>query len=69
VAAQRDDLLGNLDEVENLNEALRDAGFAELRISRFRERLARLLAFLPDAPPPLPDPSGAGAQGNRLSLD
>jgi hypothetical protein len=69
VVAQRDDLLGNLDDVENLNQALRDAGFSELRISRFRGRLARLLAFLPGEPPPLPHPSGAGAQGNRLDLD
>jgi hypothetical protein len=47
LAGQRADLLGNLEEVENLDEALREAGFNELRISCFRDRLARLLAFLP----------------------
>lgn len=69
IAAQREDLLGNLDDVENLNQALREAGFSELRISRFRGRLARLLAFLPQQPPPLPDPGDARADGNLLSLD
>ncbi len=69
VAAQRADVLGNLDRVENLNQALREAGFGELRISRFRERLARLLAFLPTAPPPLPEPGRARTDGNLLALD
>jgi hypothetical protein len=69
VAAQRGDILGNLDEVENLNQALRKAGFSKLRVSRFRERLARLLAFLPDEPPTLPDPASARADGNLLVLE
>jgi hypothetical protein len=69
VAAQRADILGNLDEVENLNQALREAGFSKLRVSRFRERLARLLAFLPDEPPTLPDPASARADGNLLVLE
>jgi hypothetical protein len=69
VAAQRADILGNLDEVENLNQALREAGFGKLRVSRFRERLARLLEFLPDAPPELPDPAAARSDGNVLVLE
>ncbi len=69
VAAQQEDILGNLDNVENLNQALREAGFSELRISRFRERLARLLEFLPRQPPPLPDAAAARVDGNLLALE
>jgi hypothetical protein len=38
-------------------------------VSRFRERLARLLAFLPDEPPTLPDPASARADGNLRVLE
>jgi hypothetical protein len=69
VAGQRADILSSLDDVENLNQALREAGFSELRISRFRGRLERLLDFLPREPPVLPEAGVTRVDGSLLELD
>ena len=44
--AQRDDILTQLGGVETVERALEEAGFSDLRIEQFRDRLARLLRFV-----------------------
>jgi hypothetical protein len=68
VRGQHADILLNLDNIDNLNDALRSIGFDDVRISDFRARLARLLEFLPGQPPPLPSYEDFRIDGNHLRL-
>jgi hypothetical protein len=63
--AQQGDILRNLDRVDGVEQAARDAG-VDLRPSRFRPRLQRLLRFMPTNIPRLPDYRGFREDGNQL---
>jgi hypothetical protein len=74
--AQREDILEQLGGVEDIRRALDEAGFSDLRIEKFRDRLERLLQFVAlsgdvrdrDALG-LPDYSHFRTDGNLLVLD
>ena len=73
--AQRDDILAQLGGVETVERALEEAGFSELRIEQFRDRLARLLRFVALsgddaalAPPHAVDAARFGIAGAPLLL-
>ena len=68
VGAQRADIIANLDNMSGLNAELRALGFDDLRISDFRARLDRLLAFLPSSAPALPRDLNPHTDGNLLDL-
>jgi hypothetical protein len=71
VGSQRSDILANLGGVEEIDQALTEAGFSDFRIEQFHHRLERLLQFV--SPPEgvslrLPDYSRARPEGNVLIL-
>jgi hypothetical protein len=70
--AQRGDILAQLGGVDDVERALEEAGFSELRIEQFRDRLARLLEFVALSGKfgePLPRYRRIRTDGNVLILD
>ena len=68
VSGQRSEILANLDDLDDFEKAVQQAGVKNLDLSDFRSRLQRLLRFLPDTPPPLPDYRDYREDGNLLLL-
>jgi hypothetical protein len=65
---QRGDILGQLGGVDQLRQALADAGFDTPHIDAFRERLIRLLKFIGAAQPRLPVQDGV-MEGRPLNIE
>ena len=68
VAAQRAEIVANLDNIGELNAELHALGFDDVRLSDFRARLDRLLAFLPSSAPTIPRDIDPHTDGNLLDL-
>ena len=71
VGSQQSDILAHLGGIEEIDQALTEAGFSDFRIEQFHRRLERLLLFV--SPPEgaslrLPDYSRARTEGNVLIL-
>ena len=73
---QREDISDQLGGVEDIQRALDEAGFGDLRIEKFRDRLERLLQFVALSGVPgdhdalgLPDYTHFHSDGNLLVLD
>ena len=71
VGSQRSDILNHVGGVEDIDQALTEAGFSEFQIEQFHGRLERLLQFV--APPRgdsprLPDYTHTRTDGNVLIL-
>ena len=65
---QKSELLVQLGSVTDLQRALTEVGLDGFDTDRFRNRLRRLLQFVPERPPDLPDYRDYREDGNLLLL-
>jgi hypothetical protein len=69
ISNQKSDVLNNLDNIGDLNQALTDNHMSGLRPSQLKTKFDRLLNFIPQTKPELPDYSSYEPDGNYLELE